>query len=144
MKTEPKHALMDPTALASGYILKRIEEGEEAVTTLTIKDEVCIWLSRYKAASLQGFVETLKGYTSLEITNPTFEDEEGAAHDMGRPRLGFTDLLTLSVMRRLQLEEIYSSDTGFDHVQGVKRLFEELQREPGYSEFKETLQRDLV
>ncbi len=143
MKTEPKHALTDATALTSGYILKRIEEGEPAVTTLTIKDEVCIWLSRYKAANLQGFIETLKGYTSLEITNPTLEDEEGAAHDKDRPRLGFTDLLTLSVMRRMHIEEIYSSDRGFDHTPGVTRLFEELQRERGYSEFKGTLQQHV-
>ncbi len=143
MKTEPKHALADPIALTSGYILKRIEEGEPVVTTLTIKDELCIWLSRYNAASLQGFIETLKGYTSLEITNPTLEDEEGAAHVMGRPRLGYTDLVTLSVMRRMHLEEIYSSDTGFDHIPGVTRLFAELQKEQGYAEFKRNLQQNV-
>ncbi len=143
MKTEPKHAPTDPRALTSGYILKRIEEGESAVAALTIKDEVCIWLSRHKAASLQGFIETLKGYASLEITNPTLEDEEGAAQDMGRPRLSFTEHLTLTIMRRMHLKEIYSSDTGFDHIPGVTRLFEELQRELGYNEFKATLQQHV-
>lgn len=52
LKTQPKYAVRDPVATTSGYVLKKIEGGEPAVTTITIKDEVCIWLSRYKPSSL--------------------------------------------------------------------------------------------
>lgn len=140
LKTQAKRAAHDPLALTSGYVLHKIESGEPAVTTLTIKDEVCIWLSRYKPSSLPPFVELLAGYTSLELVSPNLEDQLNAVKQGGQYQLGFTDLLTLSVMKRLGLKEIYSSDTGFDSIPDVKRIFEELEREKGYRDFKALLE----
>jgi predicted nucleic acid-binding protein len=130
--------------LVSGYVLKRVEGGEPAVMTLTLKDEVCIWLSRYKPLSLPVFLELLPGYTSLEIVSPAFEDQLNAVREVGKYPLGFTDLITLSVMRKLGLKEIYSSDTGFDSVPNVKRIFRELEREEGYLEFKAFLEKQVA
>ena len=135
LKTDPKRALHDETALISGYILQKIEFGEPAITIPPVKDEVCIWLSRYRATSLQRFLELLTGYTSLEIINPTLDDQAIAANMFGKYRLGFVDLMSLSVMKRLGLTEIYSSDTGFDSVTEVKRIFSQLKDEEGFKEF---------
>jgi len=134
LKTEPRKALESESALLSGYILYKIEAGEPTITTVSIKDEVAIWLSRYRAANLRRFLELLTGYTSMEIVAPTSDDQLEAGKMLGRFKLGFTDLLSVSVMRRLGLKEIYSSDTGFDSVPDVKRLFSELKHERGFEE----------
>jgi hypothetical protein len=69
--------------LVSGYILHKIETVESAVTSVTVKDEVAIWLSRYKPPVLHKFVE-LMGYTSPEIVCPTIEDQVDAAKSFGK------------------------------------------------------------
>lgn len=86
----------------------------------------------------------LAGYTSLEFVSPDLEDQSNAAKKVGKYQLGFTDLLTLSVMKKLGLKEIYSSDRGFDSVPDVKRVFEEIEREEGYLEFKAFLERQTA
>jgi len=135
LKATPETAVKDENAAVSGYILHRIEAGEESLTTVTIKDEVAIWLSRYRAAALNRFLELLSGYTTLDIETPTTEDQVEAGRLMGRYRLGYTDLLSLRTMNRHNVKEIYSSDTGFDTVPNIRRLFHELTDEEGYKEF---------
>jgi len=135
LKTEPRKALESEGILLSGYILYKIEAGEPAITTVSIKDEVAIWLSRYRAINLRRFLELLAGYPSMEIVAPTSGDQLEAGKMLGQYELGFTDLLSLSVMRRLGLKEIYSSDEGFDSVPDMKRLFSELKHEKGFDEF---------
>jgi len=139
LKTDPKKALEDEAALIAGYILYKVEVGEPVVTTSSIKDEVSIWLSRYRATSLKRFLELLTGYTSLEIEDPTLDDQVNAGRTFGKYRLGFVDLLSLSVMKRLGLKEIYSSDTGFDSVQGIVRLFDSLKDEKRFKDFSNAL-----
>ena len=135
LKATPTTALRDEAAAISGYVLHRVESGEEAFTTLTIKDEVSIWLSRYRAEALIQFLELLSGYTTLDIIAPTIEDQMEAGNLMGSHDLGYTDLLTLRTMRRLGIEEIYSSDKGFDRIPDVRRIFSELRDEEGYQDF---------
>lgn len=135
LKATPTTAVEDETAAISGYVLHRIEAGEEALTTITIKDEVAIWLSRYRAEALNRFLELLSGYTTLDIETPTPEDQVEAGRLMGKHRLGYTDLLSLRTMNRHNVKEIYSSDTGFDTVPDIKRVFHELTSQEGYNEF---------
>lgn len=135
LKADPTTILENETALISGYILHRIESGEEALTTITIKDEIAIWLSRYRAHALNKFLELLSGYTTLKITTPTMEDQVEAGKLMGRHKLGYTDLLTLRTMNRNSVEDIYSSDTGFDTVPNIRRIFDELSEEEGFKRF---------
>jgi len=139
LRATPSRVAEEETAVLSGYILQRIEDGEEALTTVTVKDEVAIWLSRYRVEALNRFLQLLSGYTSLEIVAPTPEDQIEAGRLMGRHRLGYTDLLTLNTMRRHRIKEIYSSDRGFDTVPDVRRVFQELRGEEGYREFLELL-----
>jgi len=135
LKASPRTVIHDDAAAISGYVLKSIEDGEEALTTLTVKDEVAIWLSRYKAAALNTFLELLQGYVALEVVAPTFEDQIEAGKLMGRYGLGYTDLLSLRTMERYGVTEIYSSDAGFDAVPGISRVFLELREEERFAEF---------
>ncbi|MEM2661395.1 MAG: hypothetical protein QXS74_08765, partial [Nitrososphaeria archaeon] len=46
-----------------------------------------------------------------------------------------SDLINLSIMRRLGIREIYSLDKGFDDIPDIKRVFDELRLEEGYKSF---------
>lgn len=135
LKATPQIAVRNENAMISGYILRSIEDGEEALTTVTIKDEIAIWLSRYKADALNRFLELLQGYVTLEIVTPTTDDQIEAGKMMGKHRLGYTDLLSLKIMKRYGLKEICSSDTGFDTIPEIKRVFLELKEEEEYNRF---------
>lgn len=135
LKASPENVTADMSAAVSGYILTRIEDGEEALTTITVKDEVAIWLSRYKPASVNKFLELLTGYTTLEIATPTIEDQVEAGKLIGKYPLGYSDLLSLVVMDRYGVQEMYSSDKAFDKIEGKKRVFLELTKEEGYTNF---------
>jgi len=75
---------------------------------------------------LNRFLELLSGYTTLEITTPTIEDQVEFGKLLIRHRLGYTDLLTLRTMNRNSVKDIYSSDTVFDTVLNIRRIFDEL------------------
>jgi len=139
LKATRETALRDENAAISGYILQKIENGEEALTTVTIKDEVAIWLSRYRGEALNRFLELLQGYVTLEIVTPTTEDQMEAGKLMGTYKLSYTDLLTLTTIKRYSIEEIYTSDTGFDTIPEIRRIFVELKEEEGYNGFLDRL-----
>ena len=139
LKATPEKAVEDETAAISGYVLSRIEDGEDALTTVTVKDEVSIWLSRYRTEALNQFLELLSGYTTLDMVTPTIEDQVKAGRLMGRYRLGYTDLVSVTTMNRHDIKEIYSSDTGFDTVPEIRRVLTQLREEEGYKEFSRLL-----
>jgi len=141
LKVDPSKVSRDEDALVSGYILHKIETGEDALTSVTVKDEVAIWLSRYKPRILRKFMELLLGYTSLEIVCPTIEDQLDATKSFGKYPLGYTDLLSLSLMAKYGISEIYSSDTGFDSIPSIRRVFDQLGNEREFEQFKQTLVR---
>lgn len=58
LKADPKRALRDENALLSAYILHRVESGQPALTSLPVKDEVAIWLSRYRPGSLSSWTSS--------------------------------------------------------------------------------------
>jgi len=124
-----------------GYVLAKIRNGEEALTSSLVKDEVLIWLSRYKASRLGDFIRSLTALTHLKIVNPTFEDEFESTMTRGQYALGISDLINLSIMKRCGVHEIYSMDKGFDGIPDVKRMLEELRNESGYNQFTEALRR---
>ena len=119
----------------SGYILYRIGQGDVALTTTLVKDEVLIWLSRYKASQLIRFLEALKSLISLKLVVPTQEHEEEAVRTYGRYPLGISDLINLAVMKSYGITEIYSSDKGFDKIPWIRRIFEDLVKEDEFREF---------
>jgi len=122
----------------SGYILYKIETAEPAITTTLVKDEVLIWLSRYKASALSKFVKALRLYYKLNMVQPTISDQELACKLFGKYKLGISDLINLSVMKRLKIREIYSTDTRFKDA-GIKVIFHELQKEKEFKIFIDLL-----
>ena len=114
-----------------GYILAKTRNGEEALTSSLVKDEVLIRFSRCKASRLNDFIRGFIALTNVKVVNPTLEDELKATKLHGRFPLGISDLINLSIMRRCGMREIYSLDKGFDGVPAVKRIFKELKGETG-------------
>ena len=125
-------------AAISGYILTKIMKGEKAVTTTLVKDEVTIWLSRYKASALPKFINSLRALVYLEIISPTLSDQEEACNNFGKCPLGISDLINLAVMRRKNINEIYTTDTGYSST-GIKIVFHELAEEPSFKTFIKNL-----
>ena len=90
--------------------------GIPALTTTLVKDEVLIWLSRYRASKLEQFLDSLKTLASLKIVAPLQRHEEEAVRMYGKYPLGISDLINLSVMKSYNINMIYSADKGFDSV----------------------------
>ena len=124
----------------SGYILFKISRYERALTTTLVKDEVLIWLSRHRASALAKFLNSVRMMPNLEIVVPTMEDEKFAVENFGKYSLGISDLINLGVMKRLRVNEIYTTDKGFENV-GVKVVFSELKSESEFEEFLLELKR---
>ncbi len=127
---------VNPKVYISGFILYKIEKGESAVTSSIVKDEVAIWLSRYRRSRLSDFLEALPSYTTLKVLKASIEDQIAAERNLGLYPLGYTDCVNLSLMKKLGIKEIYTSDKGFDKVKGVKRVFEELKDDPELETFR--------
>ena len=64
------------TEAICGYILQKIVWGEKAITSSLVKDEVLIWLSRYRKPALKKFLMSIRMMPTLKIINPTLEDQE--------------------------------------------------------------------
>jgi predicted nucleic acid-binding protein len=131
----PAEAAQDEKISLCGYILSKIRNGEEALTSTLTKDEALIWFSRYKASRLSDFVRSLTALTSMTITHPSLEDELEATQQYGQYPLGISDLINLSIMKRHRTSEIDTTDQGFEKVPTLKRIFEDLKKEPEYNRF---------
>lgn len=131
-----KRDLLRPEVAGSGFALYRIEHGEAALTTTLVKDEVALWLSRYKRSKLRDFLDAIKSYTSLTIECPTLDDELEAERYLGAYNLGYLDCVNLAFMTRANIDTIYTSDRGFDGVPGVRRLLEDLTKDPKFAAFQ--------
>ncbi|MHA1664485.1 MAG: type II toxin-antitoxin system VapC family toxin [Candidatus Njordarchaeales archaeon] len=129
------------TEAICGYILQKISWGEKAITSSLVKDEVLIWLSRYKKSALEKFLMSIRMIPTLKIINPTLEDQENAVKMYGRYPLGLSDLINLSLIRRLRLDGIYTTDNGFKNT-NVRVIFDELTEEENFSLFVKRLEKN--
>ncbi len=128
---------------ASGFILRRIEDGESTLTSTIVKDEASLWLARYKRSVLPNFLDSIQSYTSLKIEPPIMEDQLEAEHHLGLYRLGYLDCINLAMMQRNRINTIYSSDTGFDAVPGVRRVLQELSKDRQFPSFQKWARESL-
>ncbi len=135
---------LDLDSAISGYVLYKISRGEPALTTTLVKDEVLIWLSRYRASRLDVFLRSLKSLASLRLVAPTQEHEEAGVNMFRKYPLGISDLINLAVMKSYGVDRIYSADRGFDAVPWVERIFENLIHENMFKEFLGILERKGV
>ena len=138
-----KRDLTRPHVAVSGFVLYRIEKGESSLTSTLVKDEVALWLSRYKRSKLPDFLDSIASYASLTIECPSFDDEVEAEHRFGSLPLGYLDCVNLAIMTRMKIDTICTSDTGFDRVPGVHRMFEELTEHPEFGSFQSWARENL-
>ena len=109
----------------SRSILQRIENGEEALTSTAVIQEVLDWLEyNNHRKEVKIFVSALNSYHTLRKANNEWKDFPAAAEDAEKHGMDFVDALTLQVMKRERMDEIYSNDLDFDRVEGIKRIFE--------------------
>jgi predicted nucleic acid-binding protein len=106
-------------------ILKRVEEGEEAITSLAVVQEVVDWLeynARKKEAGV--FLAAVSSYAKMKKVSNRWRDFPRAHAEAEKEGIDFVDALTLAVMRREKIAEVYSKDKDFDRIAGIKRVFE--------------------
>ena len=104
-------------------IIKRINEGEEVITTVVHLSEVSNILKR--ALSMDDLYSLLIGLYSLDtvrIVDVTEEDYLGAIELMSELKMDPNDCLAVEMMRRENINEIYSFDKGFDEVRGIRKV----------------------
>jgi predicted nucleic acid-binding protein len=104
-------------------IIKRINEGEEVITTVVHLSEVSNILKR--ALSMDELYSLLIGLYSLDtvrIVDVTEEDYLGAIELMSELKMDPNDCLAVEMMRRENINEIYSFDKGFDEVRGIRKV----------------------
>ena len=109
----------------SKAILKRAEEGEEAITSLAVIQGVVDWLEyngRKKEAGV--FLAAVNSYTKMKKVSNRWRDFPRASAEAEKEDIDFVDALTLAVMRREKIAEVYSKDKDFDRIDGIKRVFE--------------------
>ncbi len=105
-------------------ILRRIEEGEEALTSLAVLQEVIDWLEyngRKKEVAI--FLSATNSYVSMKKVGNSWKDFPKASVEAENLAIDFVDALTLRLMKREKIQEIYSNDKDFDRAEGIKRVF---------------------
>lgn len=108
----------------SKKILERIDRGEKAVTSLMNIAEVCWWLEKHKMAEkIEEKVKLISSIFCLEIAPLELSDFMEASRLVKRYRIDFNDCLSIALMKRMNINTIYSNDRDFDKAQ-IKRIFE--------------------
>jgi len=106
-------------------ILQRIENGEEALTNTAVIQEVVDWLEyNNRKQEVKSFITAINSYLTMNKINTAWGDMLAALDDMEKCDIDFVDALTLQTMRKNDAKEIYSNDTDFDKIKGIKRVWE--------------------
>ena len=127
------HAILKPNRKLAGHekkikeaakaILKRIEGGEKAETTVVHLSEVANILE--SRTTLENSRQVLLAITSIEglaVAPVTGEQYRGALRLSALLNLGINDALAYLIMGEGHVDEIYSFDKHYDNVPQVKRI----------------------
>jgi len=123
---KPKHELTEKQKQMkerSKEIIRRINEGEEVITTVVHLSEVTNILKR--ALSMEDLYSLLIGLFSMDnvrIVDVTTEDYLGAIELTSELKMDPNDCLAVDVIEREDINEIYTFDKGFDGVAGIIRV----------------------
>jgi len=118
MAADPKYGR------TANKILKRIEEGESAVTSTLVISQVSAYLKwRNKADVIPIFLDFLQSLPNLSKMETSFSDYVEAKRKY--PQWTYwDDYVIASQMERSSISEIYSNDSDFDSISGIERIFE--------------------
>jgi len=123
---KPKHELTEKQKEIkekAKEIIRRINEGEEEITTVVHLSEISNILKR--ALSTEDLYSLLIGLFSLDnvrIVDVTEGDYLSAIELMSELKMDPNDCLAVEVMKREGINEIYTFDKGFDGVAGMIRV----------------------
>ena len=121
------HLASDPQfGKQSRQILSRIQnEGESALTSSIVISQVGSYLKwKKKAEAIPLFLEFLRSLPNLTKAETTFADYLELTTSPEVRTENWDDLVIASQMKRFGIDEIYSNDSAFDSIRGIKRVFE--------------------
>jgi predicted nucleic acid-binding protein len=107
-------------------ILKRIEEGEEAVTSTLVLCEVSWVLEAMgRQGDIKSTLEKILSFRSLEVVGFDADDLFVGASNMEFYGVDFNDGLNVAVMTRIGVSEVYSNDVKhLGKMEFLKLIFE--------------------
>jgi uncharacterized protein len=104
-------------------VLLRIEEGEEAMTTVVHVSEVAnILESRMTRDGSWRILSALASMRGLSISGVSGDDYRSAIQASKVLGVGVNDALAYAVMKKAGVEEIYSFDKHFDLLPEIRRV----------------------
>jgi predicted nucleic acid-binding protein len=109
----------------SRRILKRIEEGESAVTSVLVLCEVAWVLEAMgRQGDIKPTLEKIMSFKTLRFVDFTEDDLVLGANNVATENLDFNDGVNLALMQRLGVSEVYSNDRKhLGRVEFVKLVF---------------------
>ena len=120
------HLASDPKfGKVAKEILTRIQNEETALTSTIVISQVSSYLKwKKRASAIPIFIQFLRSLPNLTKVETTFADYLDITTSGEIHANNWDDLVIASQMRRYELNEIYSNDSDFDSVLGIKRIFE--------------------
>ncbi len=104
-------------------IVKRVNEGEEVITSAVHLAEIANILEDYLPMDEALEIEkALCLRDTIKIENVKRSDCSDAIVEAEDKRIGLSDALAVVLMRRRRVSEIYSFDSDFDEITGIKRI----------------------
>lgn len=109
---------------AAKGIISSVNEGKETVLTSVVhlSEVVNILKHRMRPSELVELVGGILTNESVRVEGVTAEDYLGAAESAMEDKVDPNDSLAVLLMKRRHIGEIYTFDSGFDNVEGVRRL----------------------
>ncbi|MBS7645538.1 MAG: type II toxin-antitoxin system VapC family toxin [Candidatus Bathyarchaeia archaeon] len=105
-------------------ILKRIEEGEEAITNTAVIQEIADWLEyNNKRREVEKLLSAMNSYVTIDKKGISWKDVMEAVEDMNKYDLDLVDAITLQTMKKYGVKEIYTNDRDFDRVTWIRRIW---------------------
>ncbi len=109
----------------SRKIMQRILDGEEAITSTAVLQEVVDWLEyNDRRDQVKTFLTAVNSYPSLRKESASWSDMISALDRMESHKIDYVDALSVQIMQRSGVSEIYSNDKDFDRVETVSRIWE--------------------
>ncbi len=104
-------------------ILLRVEEGEPVATTIVHVSEVAnILEARLSLIDALSYVETILAKKNITVYGVDLDAYLEALRLARKHLIGVNDALAIVYMKMHGINEIYSFDTDFDKVKGIKRI----------------------
>lgn len=108
-------------------ILQSVESGENTITSTLPIAQVCGYLKwKKRERTIPVFLELIRSLTSMKKIETEFVDFVEANDAQKQLRISWRtwdDLVIVSQMKRMGVTEIYSQDSDFDLIPGIRRIF---------------------